>query len=325
MPRALVHKAADGEVLLQDAVRTGDDRFTVAARLPRDHFLGHRGTAAAGDPLLLAEAVRQSAIYLSHRFYGVPEGHAFILSSLDFALDAPLPPGGPDAAPLVLEVTCTVAPRGPRRLGARLEAEVHCEGRRLGRVGARWQAVERKQYAVLRLRGGGTTQLPDVAPELSDRHAPYSDEVLEAVTGAEGQWRVRLDLGHPVLFDHLSDHIPGMVLIEGFRQAALTAADADDRSGGPLAAAVTFHAFGELTDPPAFVVRQDGDGTEYDTECGTEYGTDPANAAGNSPAGEPGSPAGREPQHFTAVQGGRTIASCTISVATRLPIGGPAC
>ncbi|MFJ2773938.1 AfsA-related hotdog domain-containing protein [Streptomyces sp. NPDC087300] len=331
-----MHKAADGEVLLQDAVRTGENRFTVAVRMPRNHFLGQRGAAStpaststsasesasasagtgtgtgtgtatgmtAGDPLLLAEAVRQSAIYLSHRFYGIPEGHAFILSALDFALDEPLPVGGPDAAPLVLEITCVTAPRGPRRLGATLEAEVHRDGRRIGRAGARWQAVDRRQYATLRMRGGGTTLLPEApaaphAPStlLTQPHPPYTDEVLKPIPGVEGQWQVRLDLGHPVLFDHLSDHIPGMVLLEGFRQAALptdTTLSADTvRSAdtdGPLAAAVSFHAFGELTDPPVLVVRQNG----------AEY------AKG----------ADRDAHHFTAVQGGRTIASCTVSVAT---------
>ncbi|MGW2227210.1 ScbA/BarX family gamma-butyrolactone biosynthesis protein [Streptomyces formicae] len=319
VPRTWVHKAADGEVLLQDAVRTGENRFTVAARMPRDHFLGHRGTASEGDPLLLAEAVRQTVIYLSHRFYGIPEGHAFILSALDFALDEPLPPGGPDAPPLVLEAACVAAPRGPRRLGATMEAEVHCEGRRIGRAGARWQAVDRRQYATLRLRGGGTTLLPEVAStESTAHHIPYNDAVLADVPGAEGQWQVCLDFGHPVLFDHLSDHIPGMVLLEGFRQAALlTGAGSASGSasasggivGGPLAAAVSFHAFGELTDPPALIVRQNGE----------EY-------AGNSATESPGSRAtGREHHHFTALQSGRTIASCTVSVATPLPHGGPAC
>lgn len=344
VPRKWVHKAADGEVLLQDAVRTGENRFTVAARMPRDHFLGHRGTASEGDPLLLAEAVRQTVIYLSHRFYGIPEGHAFILSALDFALDEPLPPGGPDASPLVLEAACVAAPRGPRRLGATMEAEVHCEGRRIGRAGARWQAVDRRQYATLRLRSGGTTLLPEGAKNgVTAPHISYDDEVLAAVPGTSGQWQVRLDFGHPVLFDHLSDHIPGMVLLEGFRQAALLAGSGSGSGsggivGGPLAAAVSFHAFGELTDPPALIVRQNGEeyatGKEHapagadgsSSSSGDSSASSGSSASGNSRTEKAGSrTSGQEHHHFTAVQSGRTIASCTVSVAAPLPHGGPAC
>ncbi len=37
---------------------------------------------------------------------------------------------------------------------------------------------------------------------------------------AYGSWQLRIDRGHPVLFDHPVDHVPGMALLEAARQAA---------------------------------------------------------------------------------------------------------
>lgn len=298
VPKEFVHKAAADEVMVTDVVRVGDDRFTVAVRSPRDCFLGHRGTAPAGDPLLLAEAVRQTAIYLSHRYHDVPEDRAFILNDLRFRLDAPLPPGGPEAAPVLLEICLTPTGRG-RRYGMRMAAEVYADGRRVGSAGMGWMALEPQRYAALRHRSSGAAPTSD---------ATSTDAVAAAghVTGRGGECRdrdgvlggaadderrqLRLDLGHPVLFDHACDHIPGMAILEGFRQAA-RAASADPENWLLTSADITFSAFGEL-DAPAWITR-------------TGAGED-------------------QSLTLTAVQGGLTLASVVLSGAP-LPAGGAAC
>ncbi|NEA65242.1 AfsA-related hotdog domain-containing protein [Streptomyces sp. SID12488] len=50
------------------------------------------------------------------------------------------------------------------------------------------------------------------------------EDVVPAATDRPGRWQLRMDTTHPILFDHVFDHAPGMLLLEAARQAALAAA-----------------------------------------------------------------------------------------------------
>ncbi|GAA4786030.1 ScbA/BarX family gamma-butyrolactone biosynthesis protein [Streptomyces ziwulingensis] len=265
LPRTAVHKAADAEVLLTDARRTGEDRFMIAALWRRDHFLRHRGADAPSDPFLLVESVRQSSILLSHRFYGIPEDHHFVLCGLDFDLEHPLPPQGGSPLPVLLDAVCVPTTGNPRRFGRRLETTVHVAGLRVGRAGLHWEAMAPKSYQRVRFRGvptgseGSTSEVPQVTPlpptwvgHCHDRDVLLGREP-DGVQGPDTSWRLRMNRDHPVLFDHQSDHIPGMLLLEAFRQAALTGAP---RVTGPfLRLSATFTSFGELDRPVTLHAR----------------------------------------------------------------------
>ncbi|MFJ8646019.1 ScbA/BarX family gamma-butyrolactone biosynthesis protein [Streptomyces sp. NPDC093546] len=257
VPRESVHKAAEGEVLLTDAQRLGDDRFVVAALWNRDHYLAHHG-GPASDPVLLAETARQTAIHVSHRFLGVAYGMPFVLSEISVDLFEALPPVGAEPLAVGLDVVCRAPAEGARRLRLELEAEVLVRHRSVGRVRVAWEPMEPRRYALLRRRGG---QAPDEAPTYDQ--PPYvalpparvgqlaeRDVLIAADPQRAGRWWLRLDQDHPVLFDHESDHVPGMMLVEAFRQAGRVAA-ADNRPGasGVTRLAVTFSAFGELGVP----------------------------------------------------------------------------
>jgi hypothetical protein len=73
-------------------------------------------------------------------------------------------------------------------------------------------------------------------------------------TDHPARWLLTPDLGHPILFDHSDDHLPGMVLLEGARQAAT--AHLAPRVLTPAAAATTFHRYAEL-DRPCWIDVQD--------------------------------------------------------------------
>ncbi|WP_260845011.1 AfsA-related hotdog domain-containing protein [Streptomyces sp. SLBN-31] len=45
-------------------------------------------------------------------------------------------------------------------------------------------------------------------------------DVVLSPLGQPHRWQLRVDTRHPVLFDHIVDHVPGMLLIEAARQAA---------------------------------------------------------------------------------------------------------
>ncbi|MHC0432395.1 ScbA/BarX family gamma-butyrolactone biosynthesis protein [Streptomyces sp. O3] len=272
MPRAAVHKAAQSEVLLTDARPLGDDRFAIAARWPRDHFLYHRGSGAPSDPYLLVETVRQATIHLSHRFYGVPEEHPFVLRDLDFDLDRPLPPRGGSPLPVVLDAVCVRTTDNPRRFGMRLEVTAYAGGLRIGRASLHWEAMAPRRYEIVRCRnipaGTGSyagRQAGDVMPlpPMAVGHRSDRDVLLgwepDGVRGPGPSWRLRLNRDHPVLFDHQSDHVPGMVLLEAFRQTALAGAprvtDPAPRLWSLTTVSATFTAFGELGLPVTLCAR----------------------------------------------------------------------
>ncbi|MGL5929474.1 MAG: AfsA-related hotdog domain-containing protein, partial [Dermatophilaceae bacterium] len=69
------------------------------------------------------------------------------------------------------------------------------------------------------------------------------DVVITGPVG--GPWTLRVDTSHPSLFDHPSDHVPGMLLFEAARQAAVLA-----NGGRPVVAVgADFAAYVELDEP----------------------------------------------------------------------------
>ncbi|MFI6438762.1 ScbA/BarX family gamma-butyrolactone biosynthesis protein [Streptomyces sp. NPDC050759] len=302
MPRASVHKSATAEVLLTDAVHLGDDRFAVAAVWHRDHFLGHHG-APASDPVLLAETARQAAIHLSHRFHDIPEDRPFVLDEVAVELDEALPPADAEPLALGLDIRCRRTAGPSRRTGLELDAVVRTAHRRPGRARVRWEVIEPRRYAVLRKRGApepGTPGEPEPAatvpvPAHLVGGRQEHDVLLAADPARPDRWWLRLDLGHPVLFDHPSDHIPGMALVEAFRQAVLVTVGDGHRADGSEAARqvriliTRFTSFGELNLPVSITVES----------AGGDHGAGPETA-------------------FTlrAVQGERELASARVVCAT---------
>lgn len=264
MPPGAVHKASATEVFLTDALRLEEDRFAVAARWHRDRFLHHDGASGQVDPLLLVETVRQALIHVTHRFYGMPQGHPFVLNTLEFDLlegGTAIRRGG--QIPVVLDITCARAAKTPRRLGMVLDAVASVDGARIGRVRMHWEVLDARLYALARNRTRERAQarptgaLPRGLRRLDPRETGYAhdEHVLLARTpdAAPGAFWLDMVLGHAVLFDHPCDHVPGMVLLEAFRQA-VSAVNAPQRPTLTRISAA-FKTFGE-TDAPVSVTVQ---------------------------------------------------------------------
>ncbi|MFJ5886091.1 ScbA/BarX family gamma-butyrolactone biosynthesis protein [Kitasatospora cineracea] len=286
----MVHRAAVAEVFLTDAVRVGEDRFLVAAQWPRDHALYHPDRAGVSDPMLFAETIRQTLVYLAHEFHGVPLSHRFIGGDMDFEITDPEALRvGAAPVPVVLETRWAFEGAWtPKRYGMRIEAVLTVDGRPCGRGSLRVVAVDERRYGLLRGRSdamGAALSRALLPPEDYGVHRMppaavgrlrAKDSVLARGAGA-GEWGLELDLDHAILFDHPSDHAPLMALLEGFRQLghhlALGAGGrgrpaweaAADLAAGPDAAApprllsltTACLAFGELDRPIRLVVRED--------------------------------------------------------------------
>lgn len=263
VPKELVHKSAAAAVLLLGAEQCDENRFAVATRWPT---AGPTYRAdVQGTPVLLSEVMRQTAIYLSHRFYGVTLGHQFILSGLD--LDFQGQTGNrPSAQAAQVEVAVTVATRTPRRFSASLDATVRQNGHFIGSGTLRWLALEHSSYTRLRSRDPGASD-PFPAPGRPHGYLVEAESVgcsadadvllATAARGVNNAWDMVLDTGHPGHFDHPLDHVPGIAVIEAFRQAGYAWVRHSDKEAMPMLSnsTSTFTAFGSLTAPVSIDIK----------------------------------------------------------------------
>jgi 2-oxo-3-(phosphooxy)propyl 3-oxoalkanoate synthase len=277
----MVHRAAVAEVFITDTVREDEDRFLVAAQWPRDHALYYPDMNGLSDPLMFAETIRQSLVYLAHRYFDVPLTQRFIGGGMDFEItDTELLRSAGAPLALVLEVRWTwVEHRPPRRFGMRLDVVLTVGGQPCGRGSLQATAVNERAYGLLRRHGaqsdGASTTGRSAGPgREAGRPQAYQvgrlrakDVVLES---AGGQWSLCLDLDHAILFDHPTDHIPLMLMYEGFRQFGHFLHHGGDAERGHhpadshppaatrslTAAAINCLAFGELDEPVGLVARE---------------------------------------------------------------------
>ncbi|WP_405577978.1 ScbA/BarX family gamma-butyrolactone biosynthesis protein [Streptomyces sp. NBC_01190] len=275
--RDLVHRDSLGEVFLTDLKATGPtgpadhrEAYAAAAQLPRSHayYGDHLLRPVAYDPVLLLETCRQATLAGAHEFYGVPRDHRFILTHLRINL---VRPEGAvvGAAPCQLSLRVRVSAyrhREGRTTGLDHEVGLYVRGMRIGSalVGLRFKSPD--DYLRLRLGNRDGKPLPSSAA-LVDRFQgatvdPYrvgranQGNVVLAdceVTNGVGRAALLTPAGHPSMFDHPQDHLPGMVIAEGARQLALlTALETlgSSPSRTPLTGlSVVFNRFGELDKP----------------------------------------------------------------------------
>ncbi|WP_344874816.1 ScbA/BarX family gamma-butyrolactone biosynthesis protein [Allokutzneria multivorans] len=269
MDRRLVHRAAVHEVLLTGWARTAGDRYMIGAQWPRDHSFYRPLPTGAHDPLLLLETVRQAGLLVAHVGAGVAVGHHFVMHSIGYDVDARLLRLGREPADLTIDVTCQVRgrrPTGAVRLGIRVLFSR--DGEVLGSGTGEMTCLPEALYRNLRARSlpgeavGETADLPPVEPRRVNR-SREQDVVLSP--GADpSTWLVRVDRGHPVLFDHPLDHVPGMLVFEATRQALAYTG----RGLLPLGCHAELTRYVEL-DPPAAVVLRPGPGDPvFDLEQG---------------------------------------------------------
>jgi 2-oxo-3-(phosphooxy)propyl 3-oxoalkanoate synthase len=265
VPRQLVHRAAVAETFLTGWTRTAPDRFSVTAQWPRAHGLHVSADRSAYDPLLVVETVRQSGTLIAHTEYDVPLDQHFVLQEFEVTTFSPYLAVGAVPAEVRVEVAFVdVQYRGRRPVGARYTAEVLRGGERVA-TASRVTFTCTGEAVYRRLRGGRTAATvsapplpPALPPELVGRALPA--DVVLARTDRPDRWQLRVDTAHPVFFDHPLDHIPGMLLLEGARQA-VRAGTGGTRS--PVSFRITFHRYAEL-DEPLWLQTSQGSGAEVE-------------------------------------------------------------
>ncbi|WP_369393201.1 ScbA/BarX family gamma-butyrolactone biosynthesis protein [Streptomyces sp. CG1] len=269
MPRSHVHKYNADEVLLTAWQQTGPDSFLIRARWPGNHPFYTTG-AAGIDPLLFSEIVRQCLPMLSHAAYEVPLGHHLLWETYDYSLTAGLPadrtPPGPRAAPreIALYARCTdVTRRGARAGAATVHVRALLGDSLIGTATTRFTIQSPAVYRRLRAEYADTAHalerrlLPPAPLSAREAGRERPHDVVLSPTDILGRHQLRVDTGHPFLFDHPVDHVPGILLLDAARQAAHAAS-----------AARLAHVIGMTTQFIRYV--------EFDAPCWVETAADPA-------------------------------------------------
>ncbi|MDO0929046.1 ScbA/BarX family gamma-butyrolactone biosynthesis protein [Streptomyces sp. TG1A-8] len=284
VPRELVHRVSVAEVLLTDVLRIDEVHFLAAACWPRSHPTFPADGTAMHHPLMVAETLRQLGIFIPLRYFGVSADARLLITDLFLAAE-------PGAQPRVrhgaTEVTCRVritrlrTDQAGAAVGLRLHVEFSAGGVAFARAGGGARFLSPGRYAALRgplagarrpgAPGGlfrpdpvtlGVNHPRDVVIGLAGTQERAGPDGRDGGHGRDGRGAqdgcerrdVVVDVAdprHPFFFDHATDHVPGMVLLEAARQAAALA------SGGVLlrmtGARLTALRFTEFT-PAARVI-----------------------------------------------------------------------
>ncbi|MEU1665401.1 ScbA/BarX family gamma-butyrolactone biosynthesis protein [Streptomyces sparsogenes] len=256
--RESVHRASVAEVLLTDVRALGGDRFVAAAQWPRSHPTFPHGQDGRHHPLMVAETLRQLGIYLPSRHFATPAGAHFVIRDLSFALD---PAAEPRAEHGATDVVCRAAVTDPRTTpcgrfltGLRLDIVLLAGGAPFARAGGTARFLDAQAYEAARRAAPPGAAASPRSPVLA-RPAPHlvAVETARDVLVVREAGALRLDPAdprHPFFFDHWSDHVPGLVLLEAARQAAaLTSQGVLTRPVGCRLRALRFTEFA----PPARV------------------------------------------------------------------------
>jgi 2-oxo-3-(phosphooxy)propyl 3-oxoalkanoate synthase len=261
VPRLLVHRAAVSEVFITD-LRIADERTShIGAQWPRAHsFFGPK--MQLHDPMLLAETIRQATLVVAHQAFGVAHDAHFVLLELTYDVhEEGLRLGqGPANVTLVGHVT-DVRRRKNSVAGMSLEYDCYRDGERVAGGTVRWRCVSGASYA--RVRGDhhnaghtSATEPTPVAPHLVGRH--HESDVVLGASPLPDTWLLRVDTGHPVMFDHMVDHVPGMMVVEAARQAAQLLTGRPDLV--PACGAFKYARYIELDEPCIVRAESCGDG-----------------------------------------------------------------
>jgi hypothetical protein len=245
----LVHRSADSEVFITSISRDGDDAYLLAARWPTEHTFYEPDETGHHDPMLIAETMRQAGIGVAHAGCGVPFDTQFIMADICFyLLDAAALTVRRGPPRLVVSVLCSdVDRRGKMLRRTRLHVNLLRDGvpfaygsgllvclppgaynrlwRGRGSPGGRGSPASAPFHALPRLH-------PAVVGRGWEGDVLLCDGPDWCRGSSSASWWVQVDPAHPALFDHPLDHLPGMVQLETFRQAALaltTPADATKR------------------------------------------------------------------------------------------------
>jgi len=284
--RSLVHKRAPENVLLTGISRRGSDRFICTGRLPGNHrFFNDTGRTPRKDILFYTELGRQASLAISHAFLDVSAEDVFIFEGSDATVtEAAWSPAGQSPADcVVMDITVQDITRRRNQAVSRVVAQhqMSIGGELVFHGTGAWTVQPAALFQRLRRTSPrGSSPAPSIDAAWRQ---PACNVVVTAPTAGDDRTlftsELIVDYTHPYFFDHSCDHIPGMLLLEGCAQLALTAFAATTSVPRGRSAinsyAVNFAQFVECGLPTTLTARVNADDDveivicQPDVVCGT--------------------------------------------------------
>ncbi|MFC7310647.1 AfsA-related hotdog domain-containing protein [Streptomyces monticola] len=240
VPRDLVHRRSMAEVVLASVTRLSHTEFLAAAQWPCSHPTYPKTPDGRHSPVMVAETARQLGLAVPQLFLGAGSESHFVINDMRLEIDPDREPREVRGASDVLVRTdFTWNPAaGPQLRSFTIRTEfvhdggvfAHCEG-----------SSALLSPAVYRRLRSGAPGLPDCAlpegfvrPHCTEVGAVRDSDVVIARNPAGDVLIAPCDLRHPYFFDHVAEHVPGILLLEAARQAALLSrAEQTEAGGGP--------------------------------------------------------------------------------------------
>ena len=265
--RNLVHKLRSENVFIGEPQMEAVGEYRTAATFPLFHTTYNdtpTGLSASG---YLIEVARQANLALCHRFFDIPTTAGFLVASIDWRFASGTPFVVQDFEPFEVVTRVVGASRRQGRL-----AKLATRSRFVGRSGEFLSGGATFLIASRRLttprRADPTASVASVDPvRLADAQVSSPDNVFLGTPShdlCDGPRRlcvlVRRD--HPYFFEHQNSHVPGMMLLEAGKQAAVYSAQQrysllDGAYGDLNSGEIRFGRFATL-DEPVFVVCECG-------------------------------------------------------------------
>lgn len=229
LDRELVHKRQAENVFVGVPVRCGPREFSSPAEFPCSHCLYNDTPSGLSGAGYLIEVARQSNLAICHMFYDVPLDSGFLVAALDWCFSRPRPfvVEELEAFEVRTEIVEAVIRKG-------VLAKVSTESRFFDSYGVEFLAGKASFLITSRkltTRGArpepvALGQVP-MAPHRVMVTRPYNVFVGEPNRPADGTTETNpliIDVTHPYFFEHENAHVPGMMLLEAGKQAAVFAA-----------------------------------------------------------------------------------------------------
>ena len=234
IPKSCVHRAAVGEVFLTDIRKIHDNKYITAGYLPKSHIyfndLPYRKSSdRVYDDILLLEICRQTSIYVTHNFFAVPYSAKFVFDDADFTLFDSDIPYKTECSNVIVEVDIIERKfRKSELTGLIFRMDIYVDGYCCAQKIMNISWMDDRKWHRLRsqrpLECHDTTSVFAAATHEVGRQLPQNVVVGNADMHDGGvTTTVIVDQDHPSIFDHPLDHVPGMLLMEAYRQTALLA------------------------------------------------------------------------------------------------------
>lgn len=238
--KELVHRAAVSEVFLTDVNKLGYDRFITGAHLPRTHsyYNDIPSEEKYYDNILLLEVCRQSSIIITHNYYDVPLSAKFIFNEAKFTINNFNALRIKETSSNLLTEVNVISEdkRNDKLIGLTFEMKVYIDGllcaTKLMDItwleAALWKKIRRKPIKDAEEMYSNNSGAINPSLELEEGklvgRGSFSNVVIYKPEKAEEdktRFKIFVNEYHPAIFDHPLDHIPGMLIIESFRQSSI--------------------------------------------------------------------------------------------------------